>query len=67
MKKYYLIQSKEDDYGFCNRIVIYEDKKVFKKCVYYYKEIPEEDYKILKKYLGDFYEYYNENDFEYFE
>ena len=66
-KKYFFIQGKIDDYGCCNRIVIYEDEKVLKKYVYYYKERPKKDYEILKKYLGDFYEYYDKNDFEYFE
>ena len=66
MKKYFLIASKSDDIGACNQIVIYEDEKVFKKYVYFYKEIPKQDYEILKKYLGDFYEYYDKNDFEYF-
>ena len=67
MKKYFLIQSKADDIGSCNRIVIYENEKLFKKSVYHYEEIPKQDYEILKKYLGDFYEYYDKNGFEYFE
>ena len=67
MKKYFLIQSKRDDIGSCLSMVIYENEKKLKKYVYYYKEIPKEDYEILKKYLGDFYEYFDENGFEYFE
>lgn len=68
MKKYFLIKSKPDDIGCCNQMVIYEDEKVFKKkYVYYYEEITKEDYEILKKYLGDFYDYYNKTDFEYFQ
>ena len=37
-KKYFLITSKTDDYGACNRIVIYENEKLFKKYVYHYEE-----------------------------
>ncbi len=66
-KKYFLITSKADDYGACNQIVIYENEKLFKKYVYYYEEIPKQDYEILKKYLGDFYEYYDKTDFKNFE
>ena len=44
-KKYFLIASKSDDIGACNQIVIYENEKVFKKHVYFYKEIPK---KIMK-------------------
>ena len=67
MKKYFLISSKPDDMNACNQMVVYEEEKVFKEQVYFYKEIPKKDYEILKKYLGDFYEYYNENEFFYFE
>lgn len=49
--KYYLIESKSDDYGACNMGVIYEKETKIKKRVHYYKEIPKEDYEVLKKYL----------------
>ena len=51
MKKYYLISSKEDDYSKCNLGVIYEKESSIKNYVYWYEEIPKEDYEVLKKHL----------------
>ena len=53
MKKHYLIQNEPDDFGNNNMGVIYEELKTFKSYVYEYKEIPKEDYEVLKKYLLD--------------
>lgn len=60
--KYFIIASKTDDYGACNQICIKCNLKDIKSKVYFYKEIPKEHYDILKIYLGDYYDYYE--DFE---
>ena len=62
--KYFYIESKSDDYGANNNIVIKARLKEVKNIVYYYTEIPEEDYIILKKYLGDFDEYFDREQLE---
>lgn len=51
--KYYFITNKEDDYGNCRCAVYYGEENDIRKNVYYYKEIPETDYEILKKYHED--------------
>ncbi len=53
MKKYYLIESKSDDYNACNMAVIYTEEEFIKNYVYYYTEIPKEHYDVLKEYLND--------------
>ena len=55
--KYYLIESESDDYGACNMGVFYGKESSIKKYVYWYKEIPKEDYEILKKYINDINEF----------
>lgn len=62
--KYYLISNKSDDYGASLQIVIKAKLKDIKNVVYYYTEIPEEHYIILKQYLGDFDEYYDREQLE---
>lgn len=51
--KYYLIQSKGDDYGRCNIGVFAGEESVIMNHVYWYKEISKEDYDVLKKHLED--------------
>lgn len=53
MKKYYLISGKEDDYNAKKMAVIYEKESSIKDYVYWFKEIPKEDYEVLKKYLEE--------------
>lgn len=62
--KCYLITSKPTDYSESNQMVIKAKLSEIKNKVYHYIEIPEEHYEILKLYLGDFYEYYEESDLE---
>lgn len=58
----YLISSKPDDYGASNRMVINCKLKDIKNNVYHYSKISDEEYEVLKKYLGDYFDYYD--DFE---
>lgn len=60
MKKYYLIRSKSNDYGACNKAVIYSEKKAVEENVYEYEAIPKADYEVLKKYI----ECVNDTDYE---
>lgn len=53
MCKYWLICSKSDDYGYCAMGVIYCEENLIKDIVYEYQEIPESDYKVLRKYIQD--------------
>lgn len=57
---YYLISSKEDDYGNCRHGVYYGQEKDIKKFVYFYMKIPKTHYEVLKKYFEDI----NEMDIE---
>ena len=50
MNKWYLVSSKEDDYGGCRRELV-KCKKSNLKNVYHYVEVPEEDTEVLKKYF----------------
>lgn len=67
MKKYYLISGKEDDYNAKNMAVIYEKESKVKEYVYWCKEIPKEDFEVLKKYLNDVNEMIDENLEDYLE
>lgn len=51
--KHFIVMSKTNDYGMCNMGVIYSKESEIKKYVYSYKEISEEDYEVLKKYVED--------------
>ena len=51
--KYYLIMTKEDDYGACRCATYYGKEKDIQKIVYFYKEIPKTHYEVLKKYFED--------------
>lgn len=62
--KYYLISSKSDDYGASNKMVIHTKESKIKRNVYHYVEIPKDHYEILKEYLGDFYDYFEEESLE---
>ena len=49
--KWYLVSSKEDDFGACNRNLIKCSKKTLKH-VYHYEEVDPEDVETLKKYFA---------------
>ena len=49
--KWYLVNGKGDDYGACTIDLVKCNKRDL-KYVYNYKEVPEEDVKVLEKYLG---------------
>lgn len=51
--KYFIVKSKTNDYGICNIGVIYSKESEIKNYVYSYEEIPEEDYRVLKKYVEE--------------
>ena len=51
--KYFIVKSKTNDYGVCNIGVIYSKESEIKNYVYSYEEIPEEDYRVLKKYVEE--------------
>ena len=51
--KYFIVKSKTNDYGICNIGVIYSNENEIKNYVYSYEEIPEEDYRVLKKYVEE--------------
>ena len=51
--KYFIVKSKTNDYGICNIGVIYSKENEIKNYVYSYEEIPEEDYRVLKKYVEE--------------
>ena len=48
--KWYLVNGKGDDYGACTIDLVKCNKRDL-KYVYNYKEVPEEDVKVLEKYL----------------
>lgn len=49
--KYFIVKSKTNDYGVCNMGVIYSKESEIKDYVYFYKEISEEEYDVLKRYV----------------
>jgi hypothetical protein len=51
--KHFIVKSKTNDYGICNIGVIYSKESEIKNYVYSYEEIPEEDYRVLKKYVEE--------------
>ena len=48
--KWYLVSSKEDDYGACNRDLIKCGKGTLKH-VYHHENVADEDVEVLKKYF----------------
>lgn len=49
--KYFIVKSKTNDYGVFNIGVIYSKESEIKDYVYFYKEISEEEYDVLKRYV----------------